>query len=346
MIIPIKTIEEVKSKSTINSAYLFIDAADNILKMKINDKFYSFNLTGNGNLEPDNPATPNEPSVEIEEINVEQSVLGVVFEIGATSSVAHNDIMGLFVNENETDYVCVDNSDIKIIYYPSECEDVYEDANGFGTVTLSNRYVLKNATTGEIYAISNPSNNILNFYSAEITPGCCYGAVDAKPIYKNYEIKWDGNSNNIVVGKYTYIEEEKKWIKINENGELNSSLYLKLYNYLSSYTTYAFIVVYHNDDPMYASFSNPDFPGYLLDDEGNLIAEYPPTDCTNKNGIKMTGLGFGYNDDGGEGLFKYSERFGINVESFYGDLDTVDCPTLWFENIDAYYKKSESERGV
>lgn len=453
MSIPIKTIEEVKLKNTTNRAYLFIDASDNILKMKINDKFYSFNLTNepsitgkpdliasgfsesqfsfnsliptnnfngtwtytqqdngedvwvheSGNyqlrlsstgtygyplwhvyltgdnpgpgeiweMDPDHGSSYSSPTEvkqwssqlanltgKFEEktssengsssgsssgstIDVAQSVLGVVFEVGATSSVAHNDIMGLFVNENETDYVCVDNSDIKIIYYPPECEDEYEDANGMGSVTLSNRYVLKNATTGEIYAISNPSNNILNFYTGEIAPGCSYGAVDAKPIYKNYEIKWDGNSNNIAVGKYTYIEEEKKWIKINENGELDSSLYLKLYNYLSSYTTYAFIVVYHNDDPMYASFSNPDFPGYLLDDEGNLIAEYSQIDCTNKNGIKMTGLGWGYTDDGGEGLFTYSGKFGINVESFSGDLDTVDCPTLWFEDVNVTHKKSE-----
>jgi hypothetical protein len=56
MNIPIKTIEEVKSKNTTNRAYLFIDAADNKLKIKINNKFCVFGSTEIGE-EPDTPST-------------------------------------------------------------------------------------------------------------------------------------------------------------------------------------------------------------------------------------------------------------------------------------------------
>lgn len=65
MSIPIKTIEQVSIKNTTNRAYLFIDASDNILKMKINDKFYSFSETGNDNpsVNPDEPTT-TEPKMK------------------------------------------------------------------------------------------------------------------------------------------------------------------------------------------------------------------------------------------------------------------------------------------
>jgi hypothetical protein len=56
MNIPIKTIEEVKLKNTTNRAYLFIDAADNKLKIKINNKFCVFGSTEIGE-EPDTPST-------------------------------------------------------------------------------------------------------------------------------------------------------------------------------------------------------------------------------------------------------------------------------------------------
>lgn len=60
MSIPIKTIEEIKSKNTTNRAYLFIDASDNILKMKINNKFCVF---GSTEIEPDTPGTTGKPDL-------------------------------------------------------------------------------------------------------------------------------------------------------------------------------------------------------------------------------------------------------------------------------------------
>ena len=65
MSIPIKTIKQVSIKNTNNRAYLFIDASDNILKMKINDKFYSFSLTGNDDpsVNPDEPSTTGKPDL-------------------------------------------------------------------------------------------------------------------------------------------------------------------------------------------------------------------------------------------------------------------------------------------
>ena len=60
MNIPIKTIEEVKLKNTTNRAYIFIDAADNKLKIKINNKFCQFSSTVSGDWRPSNIAMPQD----------------------------------------------------------------------------------------------------------------------------------------------------------------------------------------------------------------------------------------------------------------------------------------------
>lgn len=324
MIIPIKTIEEVKSKSTINSAYIFIDTADNKLKIKINNKFYEFSKTVSGDVEPDNPTTGSTTEVE-------QSLLGVVFEVGAAAGCQHSNLTDLFVKVDDKTFVNIYDENLKIIYYPSDSTEEWTEGP---PISLANRFVIKNVTTDKIYGFSdNNSTNILDFHQDEFvySPGFDGGSFFIRPIYKNYEIKWDG-TNDQFVGKYTYDDPEKKWFKINEDSSLNSSLYLKLYSgFFNGWSqTCVFMVAYNNETPMYATF----FGESGLSEEFGI---YEQMNVTITNGIKMNGY---YELDGwGWGTY---QNLGINVQNSYlGDVNTVNCPSLYFEDINVTYKKSE-----
>jgi hypothetical protein len=443
MKIPIKTIEHVSIKDTSNSAYLFIDASDNMLKMKIKGKFYSFNLTNEPSItgKPDliasgfsenhysnqnliktnefngtwiytqqdngedmwvhesgkyqlrlpsysgaynypvwhvfsvnNPGageffemdqdhgsayssptevkqwssqlanltgkfeekSPSNIDIPGSTIEVDQSLLGVVFEVNATGECQHSNIPDLFVKVDDETFVNIYDENLRIIYFPNDSDEMWTDCPE--PTPLANKFVLKNVETNQIYGFSdNSSPNILDFRQEQPynLPGFNGGWFIIRPIYKNYEIKWDG-TNDQFVGKYTYDNEEKKWLKINEDGSLSSSLYLRIYNgfFNDWYQTCVFMVAYNNETPMYATFF-----GEVPDngEEGAFGNYNGLMNVTVTNGIKMNG----YYDIESWGWNTY-QGLGVNVQNSYpGDINTVDCPSLYFEDVNVTHKKSE-----
>lgn len=276
-------------------------------------------------------------------------IVCVYYRMGATVT---SEGLSMFEKENDTTYTNIDRSNLKLVYYSAENPGYFWDHRYEEYIELTNHWAFVdfneyNGPDMEIkgrimqfhegFDITEFIWNDNEYFSCPFTEG---GDAYIYPLYSNYEIKWDDiniNEGDAIgaIGKYTYIKDQNKWIKVDNDQTLNGSYYLKFYRVHDPILndTIASLILYNNEQPLFALYSNPVTDKY--DNEYETII-YPMIIPVSVEGKKMNGLKFSYNpnDD-------YEELVPIydNIKYIFTDpYEDANCPTLHFENVEVTYK--------